>query len=879
MGMHRVLGNPIRRCTLCVIAAACMMFIAMPGHAQSLDELIDEQQYLDGLSELNLPEVLNHYVASHPTNDPARQTYFQIAHQRMAMRRPDATPARRTQLLQNIIDLRQALIDLHPDDPRRTIWLSDQAAAWMFEMFNVEAAGWTSVFGSPMPQQRQRAAEAASKAYELANLAKEALAATLLQIESQHGFVDDVAAQLQRQRFIERERRRRLPLVGGISAVVHTELSVTDPAKGKRLYEEAIDQLQEAVELTDGLAACHGRVYLALAFTRLDQFAEAHAVLEAVESGSQCNADLQTIGGLVGVELAGARDGPAGALQEIGDMLRKRSGTMSMLQRVLLTDQQFLWRRAATAELEGEQREAQLALAYQAYLDLLDMNLDEPAEVVRSIVVSRIANVVDDSTPIAQLPPLVAVALAESQARDPASRSKAIVLLQSVLERTDIEAVDRAAALFSLGRTLYEDQRSLDAARSFLELAREYPTDGQAERSAELAATLAFTLFERQKSVTDVRNVLNEAVTLIREQYPNVRGIDRWRYVAGELAIHEQRYDDAMAHFKSIGSTAEQYHDALFMQGNVSRLAAEAESDQLKKLTLNEQAVETVRNVREPIQRVIATDGVSESRLAALQYYVVYLNIFEAKSLLELTDAQRALDLLLQVELDSIDEPEARADVLLARITAYQALGRAGEAQDEVGKYLDAAPDQVSQVLPPMMLEIEREVRELLEFGLKDEATARAHRELLPMANLLSQWLVSNPQWRGDEFRLRRRMSAAYELSGEFAAALTEYERLLVQHPNLLALLLGKAECLYRLGSESQLAEAIQLYKRIGASERDHNSPTYWQSQLRMLQILDAVGQNTEQIAPRIKQLEQRDPAFGGTRWQAEFYALRRTYR
>lgn len=854
------------------------MWCATPATAQSIDQFIDEQQYLEGLSELYLPEVLEHYITTHPTNDPVRQTQYQIALQRMAMRRPNTTPSRRTQHLEAIIELRQALIDTQPDDPRRAQWLIDQAAMWMFEMFNVEAAGWTSQFGSATPRQRETAREAAAAAHALAGEARDALGEALLSIESKPGFASDVEAQLQRQRLIDRERRRRLPLVSGIAAVAHAELS-DDHETAQQLYEHAASSLQSAIDVVDGAAACHGRVYLALALTRLGRFAEAEEIANAALEPGRCNNDLRALAAMTQVEITGARDGPQAAIERIDSAQRTLSDSVSLLQRVLLTDQLFRWRRARAMELEGEARTTQLASATQAYLDLLEMDHEEPADVIRSIVVSRIANVADESMPLEHLPALVTVSLAEARAREPATREAAISLLRDLLERGDVEGSDRAAALFTLGRALYEDRRTLEAARRFLQLAREHPADSQAERAIELAATLARDLFERQRSTPDVRQLLDESVSLLLERYPNLRRADRWRYVAGELAVFEQRFDDAAAHFERINSQSEQYLDALFMCGNAAKLAAEAESDRLRRITLNEQAVDEIRQVRQPIENALSSDELSSARRTALQYYLTYLSVFEAQALLELTDAQRALDVLDVVQLDDDLDAEARADVLLTRIKAYQMLGRSGEAQQEVSSFLDTAPDQISHVLPPLMMEIEREVRELQEFGLDEEAQARAHRELLPLANLLSRWLEANLSAGIDDYQLRRRIAAAFALSGEYEYALAEYERLLARQPNLLSLLLGKAECLYHLGGRQRLAEAIELYKRIGAVERDHGSPTYWQSQVRMLQILDMVGQNTDQIAPRIEQLEQRDPALGGPPWQEQFNALRRKYR
>jgi tetratricopeptide (TPR) repeat protein len=111
-------------------------------------------------------------------------------------------------------------------------------------------------------------------------------------------------------------------------------------------------------------------------------------------------------------------------------------------------------------------------------------------------------------------------------------------------------------------------------------------------------------------------------------------------------------------------------------------------------------------------------------------------------------------------------------------------------------------------------------------------------------------------------------------LSGRFAEALAWYERLLVNQPDAQPLLLGRAECLFALGTEERLAQAMNIYKRIAAPGTTQGND-YWLSQLRMLQILDQMNRNTQQIVPRIDRLRQGDPDMGGERFRRGFDALR----
>ena len=98
---------------------------------------------------------------------------------------------------------------------------------------------------------------------------------------------------------------------------------------------------------------------------------------------------------------------------------------------------------------------------------------------------------------------------------------------------------------------------------------------------------------------------------------------------------------------------------------------------------------------------------------------------------------------------------------------------------------------------------------------------------------------------------------------------------MLAKRPNAQEAVFGQAECLFHLPGDRD-AEAMIIYRRIGSA--GPNGVYYWPAQLRMLQILDRTGRNTDRIAPRIRRLRQQDSQLGGERWRRGFETLLNKY-
>jgi tetratricopeptide (TPR) repeat protein len=257
----------------------------------------------------------------------------------------------------------------------------------------------------------------------------------------------------------------------------------------------------------------------------------------------------------------------------------------------------------------------------------------------------------------------------------------------------------------------------------------------------------------------------------------------------------------------------------------------------------------------------------------SLRDSLAFLDVFEAEALVALGRAEEALELLARFEGGDEISHSALADALSLRIRAYQLTGRMDEARAEVQRFIDSIPDEIDAVVPAMLQSMSDEVAELNRQGQTERARQRASDDLIPLAEALASWISRSsvePQRRID---LQLQIADAYRLAERHVEAMEVYEQVLREEPNLLQALFGRAETLF---GQTRYEEAIADYKRISAAQLESRDTYYWQSELRMLQVLDLVNRNTQQIAPRILRLRAIDPDLGG--FQRAFAVLENKY-
>lgn len=860
-----------------LFVALCLALATGRGMGQSLDERLDEARFLRELSELGLPEIIEHYVATHPKTASADQAAYRIAALRSQMNQPGVPLARRLLLLEQVLEVRAALIAVGGEDRRRAIWLADQASDLYFELLPLDAAGLTTLFGLPSTSQHERASRVAREMNELAAQAEIEIERALLRLEATPGYQEDMALQLERRRLAREERDRRIPFLRGVGAFLHAEINTVDDDERLDLYDLAAEILASLAGDLEGAIAARAQVTGGLALARLGEYDQAESLFRAAATGDESHPDDIFSARMGGVLNRVVTSGPQAGLEGLASIEDRYSDRDSLFYRMLIADRRFLLRRAIAEAGAGQQREQLLADAFESYTALLEADLGVPRETMRGIVFERLTRAAGEGTPLDQLPAIVTVARADHLRGEQATQADSIALYESVLNRTDLPARDQATALFGLGRALYDNEQPLNAARTFARLARDHPTDSRAEQAIELAATIAADVWQKAPAEQDAQSALAETLDLLLARYPNRPTVDRWRFYAGRVALSQGRFDEALRHLEQIPTGDERWLEAQSMQVHVARQRASVVEDAAENRRLNLSVLEVYDRVTPSLRRAI-DDTSDADRLAVLKRQFARADLARAESQLELGEAGRAVDTLARFDREEGLPNNLLADALRIRTRAYQAMGDPDRARQELERFVAAAPQRVGEVVAPMLAGLLSECESLLALG--DEAGARhkAEQDLVNLAGPLADWLGSAAIDPAAAAALWLQIAESHRMAGRFRDALQIYDDLLRDTPDGVQLLFGRAECFFGLGGD-QLAEAFRLFQRLAAAGADRAPQYYWTAQLRLLQILDQTGRNTHQIVPRIERLRLQDSEFGGDRYRRGFNALERKYR
>ena len=503
----------------------------------------------------------------------------------------------------------------------------------------------------------------------------------------------------------------------------------------------------------------------------------------------------------------------------------------------------------------------------EAYLGMLDAAPASSRAVVRDLVLVRLAEVLDDESDVSDLPPIATIARAEALLRrgDAGDATAARTLLETATTRR-LPAADAARVRFLLAqahRAAGDEQAAIDA---LLELAATAPRSDEAARGIEQAAALARRAHEAAPTSTALQRQLRRVLDVIDAEFTDLESIDTWRYARGRLELNSDALDAAIAAFATVAADSPIAADACFMRAHAwRRLAIEADRD------LQGGAAHDAR--RSTLHALDALDlalesGAATSRPDDQAAFAALSRVYRAEALLAIGDPQDAIDALAGIEsMPGVDSP-ALALALETRIAARRARGELDAARADLATFVRQSPDAALPVVETMLgaaLDAHADAELRGDRRLTESIAAERVRPLVE--------LVRTTVTDGQSPVLALRLADGLRVTGETRQALAAYDELIAREGESLEALCGRAECLIAEGERAQLAEAIGLFKRIAAVV-EPGTPTWWLSQLRMLEILDAVGRGTDQIIPRIEQLRLRDDALGGPRFEAAFNQL-----
>jgi tetratricopeptide (TPR) repeat protein len=690
---------------------------------------------------------------------------------------------------------------------------ADEAANLYFRVLPVEATGLTCLFGLPTESQRARFEHVARRLSELADEAEAEVDEAILALESSPGFEDDPAARAKRRRLADEERDRRIPFLKGVGAVMEVHLEPTNTPERARLARLATQTLEPLVERLDGTLAIQAAVHAALARLALGEYEAARALLEPVLKDPTVADRDRLAAELTTLRVIAAELGPDAALT----LIQQTSAPRDPLRAVLYA-----------------------------------LGLEPAAQ--RALVMQRLRLAVPAQADLDALPPMVTIARAEGLAAE--SPAEAVTLLEALMQRRALAARDRAETLYLLGRILLAEGRLVDATDRFAQLAAELPEMPQAVLAAELAAECAGAVYEGNTHDDMNRARYRSALERRLGTYRDLPDTDRWRCAAAELAVVEGRHANAETLYGEVDAGGRWGQEAAAGRVLALKSMAESESDPAER----ERILRDLLSRSASVRRTLEGESLARVHLAE-----VWAMVGQGRP----RDALRHLD-----GLDTTVTALA-AEALVIRIDALGALGNQVAIAEHLDTLLETAGNEAGSTLLSMLETRRRAIERLEAAGRADEALASARQTVLPVGEALDRWLAARPDDARDH-ALILAAADAYRLGDRCDRAGALYDTLLQREPDLLAALLGRAECLVTSGAD--LPEAMAIYRRIAETIDERHGETYWLAQLRMVQILDETGRHTDRIVPHIQQLRQKDPNLGGDRFRHAFDALERKH-
>lgn len=864
-----------------LLRALVLLIMAASAGAQSLEERLDEELFVRELSDLGLGRLVEHYGTMRPPS-PTLNHRIRIARHRIGALDPGRALDDRAASLAAMLEAREQLIALAPDDPRRAVWLGDQAEDLLLLALPLRGDDLRGSFGIVPPETHAALASVTGRA---AAAARAATSAARLELERGER---SAAPPWLRARLRDEELAWRLPLLDALARVYEAEWALSPPEaqvaqevqEAQAARRRAADDLLRLLPRIPAPLRRAARGAAALALLRLEALDEAETLAAELASDPLASPVDHLRALAIEVEVVAQREGPGAALRLLSRRERDEIRRGGLFAGLLLAAQ-----RLRLAETAGPFEEAR---AYATYRGLAEERvLLEQADraAIRAAVLQRLADAGAQRTARIEAHPLVATAVLERSAPGSALSRRAVEALEHFLEGDGLADDDRLAASMALARA-YAAQGEVQlevtvrSIRRLLDGAAGNAATDQAGEAIDLATALAVDLARRTPGSTEALDMRRRALDVALDRSPPVPSLDRWRCEASRVALESGEASTALALATRVPPGSAWYADAAFLAAAAARTVAfEAAPRERERAWSN--AVQRAREAISAAEAAVArtSDDTLRRRLDDLAARSALLH---AEALLRAGDATASLAALEAMAGRPELNGTLRGEMLRLRIAGLDALGRPGEAASTIEAYTRAAPDRAWVVAAALLRNLEATRRELLAELRDEEAVALAREKMLPLAASLEATLADPARRSSDrllDLQLTRLIAEARLAAGEARQALRGFDDVLREQPDALEALLGRAEALFTLNEEEGLAEAMTIYKRIASGRAAAADEAFWLSELRMLQVLDRVERRSEQIRPRIDQLRARDPALGGERFRREFERLAARHR
>ncbi len=874
----------MRRCALFGILVAAIWSAGSPrAVAQSLDEQIDQERFLRGLAEYGLRDLLDYVRETGGGADGAMPHLIAIAQLQAALADEQRPPAERARAIEDLIAARRRLVEAFPADSRAPLWQADLAFSLLFLAHAEGATALVVEFGVADEDQHAALAATAREALRLVDDATVGLADQILDLEEHPDFAGSASMQQRHRYLLHVEQRQRLPFLHACAA--HLAAVVEESGGSEDQWRLVAETLVPLVgELTEPWLS-RARTLIGVAQTRLGRFDEARRQFDAVIAASHADAIARLRARFGAVHLLAQSEGRAAASTAIDRLVSLDHIRRDPFAYLLACDLRFrliadeivgapggprAWR---AAQGEAAQRiVAEAVRLYRFYLqnDFLPLNAAQREEVVAD----RWRALAPDSIALADLPPEMALARAERFTAEPQQQAQALALLEDLLARHGQSAELAPRLLVALGDLHARRGEAAAACERWLDVAQRFATDARAPLAAErAAATLSAALAGPDRSA-QLEALYEQALALIIDRFPQAPGFDRWAYERGLLLARRGRFDEAVDSFAQVGAESELRVDAAFQIAATrwKQAAAQGEADRRALLA---EAQATAERAIELIDRSAPAAALDPQRAADLRYYRTACQVRAAQAQRDLGEHEAALARLEGLEDQPGVEEALAAEIIDTRISILEAMGRTEQIERDLRQLAERSPQRALTFIARIGAARAAEAQRLLDAGRAEEARTLAEQRVEPLTRL--GYSIAQPLSASGDTGLAAALSHAdaLRLAERWSEALGVYESVLVWRADSAEAILGRSECLYAL---QRWADALPGFQRLAAARAEARDAAFWLAELRILQIFDAAGRNTDRIRPRIGRLRLIDPEFGGPRFRREFAVLEDRY-
>ncbi len=786
--------------------------------------------------------------------------------------------------LEHLLRLRRNLIALDEFHPNRPVWQGDLAFDLLFVAGTESGLNLEIEFGITTPAMRTHYLALADEAFALIDEAIVGIADTILDLEEQPHFQDDVNLQQRRRHLVQNEQQQRLPLILASALFAQANANRSHP-QWPGAQEHLPDRRDnhtvwaEIVTLADELELVLNepwrtrlQTYAAVASYRLEQPTSAKARLTVLTTRAiSRREDVFRLFALRRML----------ALSSIAPPITQSDPFWNLLYCDLVFGERL--DAANTTQVPRVKNQAEWLLdAYVPFVNMASESSTQLSEDARDRMVGEhVARVIPPSIPTAALPPAVVLAQAQRGIRHDAARDDARNTLLTLSQRADLSKGMQLQIAITLAKAATMDGDSVAALQQMLGLYQDWPNDDDVRRTfADAVLQMLRFLQEARSSPENV--VTHEALLQTAVEVAFAGDMNAIPH-ANDIAFHMGKYHansnrsaEAITMFGIVESASRWYRIAAY-ESAVAHFAI------ANKFIHQKQFVSTESREHLASCRLDAANAINASVNDAPDSHVdaavlvASATLLTARVALLLNEHEEALAILDANESLFTKDSTWRIETLQLRTDALRQLGRSDEAEEELQRLIAESPNDSLRLIHRMVASVygKLQQRERLGSGretIQDDARLR----LQPLAEM--EWnVVQQVQSATDDDRLRARFhkAEALRMGGSYDLAERELKNVVQGWPNSAQAILALAECKYQLGDSAQ---AMRLFTQIAKSFDDDRPWMYWQAELRMLQSLDRADRNTDRIFPYIQRLRQKDSQLGGQALARQFSELERKY-